>query len=230
MVALEVVRDDAEQAPATVELVTRNDLLRDALKNAALFATKDGKRPILSAVQLEWGPIEGPFGLDANTLRLISTDSYRLLIQEIPLGEKVAEVGSFLLERDAAVSFADHLKKSLGTRVPKLEGKWLRFADRDASCSTPIGTLSGRKVEGEFPVWRSLIDGDTIEQGDACSAASFNPAFLKDLCSLIPLGDVSKREHTIMLAPTALKPMRVTVKCEAGSSILAALMPVRHLS
>src|SRR5215471_6955120 len=82
------------------ELELKPAIFADLLNNAALFASKDGLRPILNAALFE---------LEGNIARVVSTDSYCLLVQEVTL-EAPAIEGSFLVPRDALVSFAKQAK------------------------------------------------------------------------------------------------------------------------
>jgi len=113
--------------------------LSAALRQVVPAASRDEARPILTAVLL---------AADANGLRLVATDSYRLAVRDLP-GENV--LGS----RDKVLVPA----KALGELQRLLSDGEVEvsFSDREASFDVGRAVVSTRLIEGEFPNYQQLI-------------------------------------------------------------------------
>lgn len=116
------------------------DSLSQALKQVIPAASSDDSRPILTGVLM---------AAEADGVRLVATDSYRLAVRDLKEtavlgeGQQVLVPSRALQELNRVLSGGDEVK--------------LVFGQRDASFSTAGVLLSTRLIEGEFPNYRGLI-------------------------------------------------------------------------
>lgn len=143
----------------------------DAFERAALCASDDDSRPVLTTVALF-------FGEDPPSLEVVATDSYRLGVVRIPLASptRVPESPPLVPARACRV-LAKQLKGVGGpVEIRALEASGasgIGFALPDAEWTV-------RGVEGEFPNWRQvvpepeggLLEFDSKELGSALRAAA----------------------------------------------------------
>lgn len=114
--------------------------LSEGLKQVVRAASTDESRPILTGVLL---------AAEDRGLRMVSTDSYRLAVRDLPGTEPLAEGQTVLVPSRALVEVA----RALGDDSEVT----LVLGERDASFQ--LGTLhvTTRLIEGEFPNYRGLI-------------------------------------------------------------------------
>lgn len=112
----------------------------DALRQVVPAASTDDSRPILTGVLL---------AAEGTGLRLVSTDSYRLAVRDLPGtavladGQNVLVPGRALNELNRVISAAETLTLILG--------------ERDATFIVGSTRLTTRLIDGDFPNYRGLI-------------------------------------------------------------------------
>lgn len=114
--------------------------LAEALRQVVPAASSDDSRPILTGVLL---------AAEADGLRLVATDSYRLSMRDVP-GVSVLDAGQSVLIPSKALN---ELNRILG-HGDKVE---LRLGEREASFEVGSISLTTRLIEGDFPNYRGLI-------------------------------------------------------------------------
>ncbi|MGH1502890.1 MAG: DNA polymerase III subunit beta [Acidimicrobiales bacterium] len=114
--------------------------LAEALRQVVPAASSDDSRPILTGVLL---------AAEADGLRLVATDSYRLSMRDVP-GVSVLDAGQSVLIPSKALN---ELNRILA-HGDKAE---LRLGEREASFEVGSITLTTRLIEGDFPNYRGLI-------------------------------------------------------------------------
>jgi len=123
------------------------DALVRALRQVLPAASGDDNRPILTGVLL---------AAEADGLRLVATDSYRLAVRDLP-GVSVLSSGGQVLVPSRALA---ELSRSLGDGGELT----LRLGERDASFSSTSDTggivLTTRLIEGDYPNYQGLIPKD----------------------------------------------------------------------
>jgi DNA polymerase-3 subunit beta len=115
--------------------------LADALRQVVRAASSEDSRPILTGVLM---------AAEGNGVRLVSTDSYRLAVRDIP-GVVVLTEGQKVLVPSRALN---ELQRLLGTGAEEVS---LRLGQHDATFTTGNVSLTTRLIEGEFPNYRQLI-------------------------------------------------------------------------
>lgn len=114
--------------------------LSAALKQVVKAASSDDSRPILTGVLL---------AAEGEGLRLVSTDSYRLAVRDLP--------GTSILSGDQSVLVPSRALAELNRVFGDNETVSLRLGERDASFSVGGTQVVTRLIEGEFPNYRGLI-------------------------------------------------------------------------
>jgi DNA polymerase-3 subunit beta len=114
--------------------------LSDALKQVVKAASSDDSRPILTGVLL---------AAEGEGLRLVSTDSYRLAVRDLP--------GTSVLSGDQSVLVPSRALAELNRVFGENETVALRLGERDASFEVGGTQVVTRLIEGEFPNYRGLI-------------------------------------------------------------------------
>jgi DNA polymerase III subunit beta len=163
--------DDWPAAPpvAEIEPIASIDAsaAADAFERAALCASDDDSRPVLTSVALF-------FEKDPPSVEVVATDSYRLGVARIPLASPARVSESPLLVPARAVRvLAKQLKGNRGAVQIRAREARMAFALPDAEWTV-------RTVEGEFPNWRQVVpepeggvlEFDPEELGSALRAAS----------------------------------------------------------
>ena len=117
-----------------------SEQLAEALKQVVLAASSDDSRPILTGVLL---------AAEADGLRLVATDSFRLAMRDVA-GVSVLDEGQSVLIPSRALG---ELNRILGQG----EAVELKLGDREASFEVGDVKLVTRLIEGEFPNYRGLI-------------------------------------------------------------------------
>lgn len=182
-----------------------------ALKNGVMMCARDEIRPVLDGIHIE---------IEPELLRFVSTDSYRLLVQELPTeGQPVSHAA--ILPRIAALTWIKGLtglknQNCLLTVQPA--GKLLML-------QTEQSTFTTEPVMGEFPTWRSLLPSwELVPDGEPCTSAAYDARFLSEIGKVVPF-DGPKEPH-VRLFPNGLKAMRFEVQTDTGR-IHGAQMSVR---
>jgi DNA polymerase III subunit beta len=148
----------------------------DAFERAALCASDDDSRPVLTSVALF-------FEEDPPSVDVVATDSYRLGVARIPLASPAPAAESPLLVPARAIRL---LAKQLKGTEGAVQIRALEASGGDASRASlvefalPDAEWTVRTVEGEFPNWRQvvpepeggLLEFDPQELGSALRAAS----------------------------------------------------------
>jgi DNA polymerase-3 subunit beta len=134
--------DDYPRLPTPAEhsVVIGAAELGTALSQVVRAASTDEARPILTGVLLT---------AEADGLRLVATDSYRLAVRDLP-GQHVLSADQKVLVPSRALSELQRLLGEGGELV-------LRLGERDATFEIGPTRLTTRLIEGEFPNYRQLI-------------------------------------------------------------------------
>ncbi len=127
-----------EPAEQTVEIDA--SAFVDALRQVVSAASVDESRPILTGVLL---------AAEADGLRLVATDSYRLAVRDLP--------GVSILAEGQTVLVPSNALKELSRLLGDAESIVLRLGERDASFEVGNVVLMTRLIEGDFPNYRGLI-------------------------------------------------------------------------
>jgi DNA polymerase-3 subunit beta len=127
-------------APAEDAVTLSAQDFADALRQVVPAASADDARPILTGVLMT---------AEADGLRLVATDSYRLAVRDLP-GQSVLREGQSVLVPSRALRELERLLS--GT-----DEVTLRLGERDATFEIGSVKLTTRLIEGEFPNYRGLI-------------------------------------------------------------------------
>lgn len=206
----------------TMELSAR--LLANVLRNAMAAASKDNLRPVLCAAMVQ---------SEDGFVRVVSTDSYRLLVQEFPI-EGAKPSAPFVVERESLM-LIERLARSV--KQPRGRNRFTKPA-QPASLSLAPGKVtfavngtsveSKLKIDSPYPGWDKLVEGvpPKLEIGVEGKSCVVNGGFLADLAKLSPLID---QLPTFVIQPQndPLKPLQVEVCNRDGYRVYALLMPVR---
>lgn len=114
--------------------------LAESLKQVVLAASSDDSRPILTGVLL---------AAEADGLRLVATDSYRLAMRD------VSDVA--VLDEGQSVLVPSRALGELNRVLAQDERVSLRLGRNEASFEVGSVTLITRLIEGDFPNYRGLI-------------------------------------------------------------------------
>ena len=113
---------------------------RDALNQVVRSASTDETRPILTGVLMS---------SENKGIRLVSTDSYRLSLRDLP--------GSDLLGKEQQVLVPGRALRELQRMIHDSEEITMRLSERMAEFTVEKIRLTTRLIEGEFPKYRELI-------------------------------------------------------------------------
>lgn len=213
---------ESEQA-LSVTLDVSPSALVAAFTNAALFCGRDKMRPILCGASVEWTPRQ---------VRVVATDSYRLLVQEIPrdheddAGHDVE--GERLISRDDLIMFTKQLKACDKLFLGLRSFPCLAFGDGDVTVKTAFGSFTAKTAPFDYPNWRQLGSHEVQVPGVTGVSTLVNPAFLADIGKLHHL-EVNK-QASVCISPAVdhLKPFGFEVSHGgAGFRMYGLLMPVR---
>lgn len=114
--------------------------LAEGLKQVVRAASTDESRPILTGVLL---------AAEGGGLRMVSTDSYRLAVRDLP--------GTTALAEDQTVLVPSRALNELARALDDDTEVTLVLGERDASFRVGQLHLTTRLIEGEFPNYRGLI-------------------------------------------------------------------------
>lgn len=121
-------------------VVLAAEYLLTALRQVVKAASADESRPVLTGVLLS---------AEKEGLRLVTTDSYRLALCDLP-GVEVLGSDQNVLVPSRALQEAIRL-------LGDVEQASVRFSDREASFNVGAVTITTRLIEGEFPSYQGLI-------------------------------------------------------------------------
>ena len=124
----------------TVSLATSG--LAESLRQVVKAASSEDTRPVLTGVLI---------ANEADGLRLVATDSYRLAVKDLPGATGVLAEGQRVLVPSRALS---ELQRLLGSGAEAVE---LSLGAHDVRFVVGQVTLTTRLIEGEFPPYRQLI-------------------------------------------------------------------------
>jgi DNA polymerase-3 subunit beta len=124
----------------TVSLSTAG--LAEALRQVVRAASSEDTRPVLTGVLM---------AAEAEGIRLVATDSYRLAVRDLPGAHGVLAEGQKVLVPSRALG---ELQRLLGGEAEAVE---IRLGTHEVRFSTGRVQLSTRLIEGEFPPYRQLI-------------------------------------------------------------------------
>jgi DNA polymerase-3 subunit beta len=127
-------------SPASSAVTLPSAEVGEALRQVVRAASTDEARPILTGVMLT---------AEAEGLRMVATDSYRLAVRDLP-GASVLGADQKVLVPGRALS---ELQRLVGN-APELT---LRLGEREATFEVGSTRLTTRLIEGEFPNYRQLI-------------------------------------------------------------------------
>jgi DNA polymerase-3 subunit beta len=114
--------------------------LAAALRQVVPAASSDDARPILTGVLVT---------AEADGLRLVATDSYRLAVRDLP-GQTVLGEGQSVLVPSRALN-------DLTRVLSGVDQLTLRLGERDASFEAGTVRLTTMLIEGDFPNYKGLI-------------------------------------------------------------------------
>ena len=162
--------DDAEQT-GSYSVTADGNVFRDALHQVVRSASTDDTRPILTGVLMS---------SEDNGIRLVSTDSYRLSLRDLP--------GSKLLGKQQQVLVPGRALSELQRMINDSDQITLRLSSKRAEFEVGGMRLTARLIEGDFPNYRSLIpskspkhlESSKITVAGSCSSGTpacsrFNP-------------------------------------------------------
>jgi DNA polymerase-3 subunit beta len=116
--------------------------LAEALRQVVRAASSEDTRPVLTGVLM---------AAEAEGIRLVATDSYRLAVKDLPGAKGVLSEGQKVLVPSRALS---ELQRLLGTGGDAVE---LHLGVHDAKFVIGNVKLTTRLIEGDFPPYRQLI-------------------------------------------------------------------------
>jgi len=112
----------------------------EALRQVVRAASTDDARPILTG---------GLLAAEADGLRLVATDSYRLAVRDLS--------GHTVLGADQKVLVPSRALQELTRLISGGGDLTLRLGERDATFEIGAARITTRLIEGEFPNYRQLI-------------------------------------------------------------------------
>jgi len=121
-------------------VVLEADGLLTALRQVVKAASADESRPVLTGVLLS---------AEQEGLRLVTTDSYRLALCDLP--------GLEVLGSDQSVLVPSRALQEVIRLLGDIEEVSVRFSEREASFQLGKVTVTTRLIEGEFPSYEGLI-------------------------------------------------------------------------
>lgn len=140
--------DDFPQQPVVdIDVLEGLDAKRffNAVQKVSKAASKDEKRPTLTGVFME---------VKEDVIRLVSTDSYRLAVEEIRGDVKIAEEGEYIIPASSLVNLSRAVREgSLNVKRDENRGQ-LKFEVEGVRHFI-------RLIEGKFPKYEQFIPGET---------------------------------------------------------------------
>jgi DNA polymerase-3 subunit beta len=127
-------------SPVNTSVTLPSAQFGDALRQVVRAASTDEARPILTGVLM---------AAEADGLRMVATDSYRLAVRDL--------AGQQVLAADQKVLVPGRALTELQRLVGNGDTVTMRLGDRDATFEVGTTRLTTRLIEGEFPNYRQLI-------------------------------------------------------------------------
>ena len=127
-------------SPVTSSVTLPASQFGDALRQVVRAASSDEARPTLTGVLMT---------AEADGLRMVATDSYRLAVCDLE-GQQVLAAGQRVLVPGRALNELQRLVGN-GSEVT------MRLGDRDATFEVGNTRLSTRLIDGDFPNYKQLI-------------------------------------------------------------------------
>ena len=127
-------------SPVNTSVTLPASAFGEALRQVVRAASTDEARPILTGVLM---------AAEADGLRMVATDSYRLAVRDL--------VGQQVLAADQKVLVPGRALTELQRLVGGGDDVTMRLGDRDATFEVGSTRLTTRLIEGEFPNYRQLI-------------------------------------------------------------------------
>ncbi|MCY3962764.1 MAG: DNA polymerase III subunit beta [bacterium] len=121
-------------------VVLEAEALLTALRQVVKAASADESRPVLTGVLLS---------AEQEGLRLVTTDSYRLALCDLP--------GLEVLGSDQSVLVPSRALHEVIRLLGDVDQVSVRFSEREASFTLGAVTVTTRLIEGEFPSYQGLI-------------------------------------------------------------------------
>lgn len=119
--------------------------LAEALRQVVRAASSEDTRPVLTGVMLT---------AEAEGIRLVATDSYRLAVKDLPEARGVLTEGEKVLVPSRALG---ELQRLLGGDTGDVD---VHLGTHDARFDVGRAKLTTRLLEGEFPPYRQLVPVD----------------------------------------------------------------------
>ena len=146
-----------------------------AARQVVSAASRDQDRPILGGVQME---------TEGEGLRLVATDSYRLAVRDLP--------GVVILEDAQSVLVPAEALRNLVQLINDEDELGLRIGERDLTFELGEARIMTRRIEGQFPNYRTLIPKDhpnklTVERGPFVEAVKRVKSVVRDSATPIRL-------------------------------------------
>ncbi len=116
--------------------------LAEALRQVVRAASSEDTRPVLTGVLI---------AAEAEGLRLVATDSYRLAVRDLPGAHGVLAEGQRVLVPSRALG---ELQRLLGGEAEAVE---LHLGTHEVRFSVGHVQMTTRLIEGEFPPYRQLV-------------------------------------------------------------------------
>ncbi len=134
--------EDFPQVGAAVgdPVVLEAEGLLTALRQVVKGASADESRPVLTGVLIS---------AEEEGLRLVTTDSYRLALCDLP--------GLEVLDSEQSVLVPSRALQEVIRLLGDVEQVSVRFSEREASFTLGTVTVTTRLIEGEFPSYQGLI-------------------------------------------------------------------------
>jgi len=127
-------------SPASTAVTLPTAEVGEALRQVVRAASTDESRVVLTGVLLT---------AEADGLRMVATDSYRLAVRDLP--------GASALGADQKVLVPGRALSELVRLVGNAPELTLRLGEREATFEVGSTRLTTRLIEGEFPDYRRLI-------------------------------------------------------------------------
>lgn len=129
-----------QSSSAEYSVTTDVGAFRDALSQVVRSASTDDTRPILTGILMS---------SEGDGLRLVSTDSYRLSLRDLP--------GATLLGKEQQVLVPGRALNELQRMIQSTDKMTLRLSPKIAEFELDRIRLTTRLIEGDFPNYRTLI-------------------------------------------------------------------------
>ena len=169
----------------------------------------DEYRPLLTGILFEF---------EADLIRLVATDSYRLCVAEIPV--------PWLLPEETAVIGGDYKALLAMLKAAKNTELTLTANEKDDYIFTANGaSITMTTIQGTYPDYRQLIPAEFSNEG-----VSYNPKYLSDIgkAAMLFTGETAKNCTTpVKLQTDSQKPGLFRTVSHENGELQQLLMPVR---